>query len=109
MRVLVIDDHRGLRLGAQMILGNEHDVTTASSGEEGLALAGDGDFDVVLCDMQMPGITGLEVWSRLPERLRGRFVMWTGAPELVEGVGFEVLVKPVANDELRAAIRRAIG
>jgi CheY-like chemotaxis protein len=109
MRILVIDDHAALRRGAQMVLSDEHDVVTAASGAEGLELVEDGDFDAVLCDLQMPGLTGIDVWSRLSERMRGRFVMWTGAPEQVRDAEFEVLVKPVANDELRAAIRRAAG
>jgi len=108
MRVLVIDDHKMLREGAAMVL-IEHEVVLAASGERGLELAALEEFDVVLCDLQMPGIDGLEVQRRLPEGLRDRFVLWTGAPEGLEGLGIRVLSKPVAVEELREAIREAGG
>lgn len=108
MRVLVIDDNDLLRAGARMVL-REFEVTTARSGEEGLELVGRQEFDAVLCDLQMPpGMSGLEVWRRLPEHLRGRFVLWTGAPGEAAGVeGLVVLAKPVPNEVLLETVRRA--
>jgi CheY-like chemotaxis protein len=105
MRVLVIDDDEQLRAAAARVMRG-HEVTTAGTGEEGLALVGSGAFDVVLCDMEMPGISGLEVWSRLPEGMKSRFVMWTGRPDLVVGVEFPVLAKPVPTPELREELTR---
>jgi len=108
MRVLVIDDQPMLREAARRVLERDCcDVVVAASGAGGLELLEGGGFDAILCDMEMPEMSGLEVWSRLPEEMRGRFVMWTGAPWLAEGASFEVLEKPVSNDDLRAAVRRA--
>lgn len=110
MRVLVIDDNDLVREGARMVLEDAgHEVVTVESGEVGLGLLEGGGFDAVLCDLDMPTMSGLEVWRRLPEGMRGRFVMWTAAPVSVEGVPFQVLAKPVSMTDLRDAVSRAGG
>ncbi len=64
-RVLVVDDDRGLLSIIQGILSKDYDVTLASSGPEALeALAADG-ADLVLLDIMMPGMDGLEVCAKL--------------------------------------------
>jgi CheY-like chemotaxis protein len=101
MKVLVIDDHESLRGIVPILLGEDHEVRTAESGARGLELLEQEEFDVVLCDLEMPEIDGLEVWRRMPRRMRGRFVMWTGSPEVPRGVEFPVMTKPVEAAELR--------
>lgn len=68
-RVLVVDDEPMVLSSFRRILAREHDVTTASSAEEALAiLEGGATFDVILCDLMMPGVSGMD----LHERLRAR-------------------------------------
>lgn len=108
MRVLVIDDDQMLRWVAQRALERSGvEVQVAASGAEGLRMAGAGEFDVVVCDMEMPGMTGLEVRERLPDHLRGRFLLWTGAPHLAEGSGARVLPKPSGGADLWDAVQEA--
>ncbi|MGH7443290.1 MAG: response regulator [Longimicrobiales bacterium] len=65
MNVLIIDDEPGLRHTVSLILTEEgYDVTTASDGEEGLAKALEGKPDIVLCDVRMPRLNGLEFLER---------------------------------------------
>jgi signal transduction histidine kinase/CheY-like chemotaxis protein len=65
LRVLVVDDHPvNQEFAAEVVRRAGHEVTTASGGEEALALLESRPFDVVLMDVQMPGIDGLEVTRR---------------------------------------------
>jgi CheY-like chemotaxis protein len=106
MKILVIDDDGLLRESARDALEDRgHEVGEASSGAEGLRMAEEGTYDMVVCDMQMPGgMNGLEVWARLPDHLRARFLLWTGTPDLAAGVDVRVLAKPSGYLELLDAV-----
>jgi DNA-binding NarL/FixJ family response regulator len=68
IRVFLIDDHVLVRTGIRLMLGSETDIALvgeASSGEEALPLLRRLQPDVVLCDLHLPGISGLEVVSRI--------------------------------------------
>jgi len=108
-RVLVIDDEPLVgRLVEAALVGHHVDVVTEPAA--GMLLLGENDYDVVLCDLKMPDISGLEVYARLsaqrPE-LCQRFVLMTGAAAdhdvetFVDRSGVPVLRKPFAIRELR--------
>jgi DNA-binding NarL/FixJ family response regulator len=68
VRILVVDDHEVVRRGLQSIIGACSDlqvVGTAASGEEALTLAKSAEPDLVLLDLQLPGMHGLEVINEL--------------------------------------------
>ena len=68
IRVLLADDHKIVRDGLKRILASTPDVQVAAeaaSGEEALALVKAQDFDVVMLDMSMPGLAGLDLIKRL--------------------------------------------
>ena len=66
MKILVIDDEPDIRNLVQFKLQRlGHEVTTAANGEDGLERALSGAPDLVLLDITMPGMTGLEVCDRL--------------------------------------------
>ncbi|MBU8977997.1 MULTISPECIES: response regulator [unclassified Lysobacter] len=68
IRVFIIDDHALVRTGMRMILSAEPDIEVvgdAESGEEGLPLIRKLTPDVVLCDLHLPGLSGLEVTERI--------------------------------------------
>jgi DNA-binding NtrC family response regulator len=58
--VLCVDDEPGILRSLKWLLQKEFDVTTAASGHEALALVGQSDFDVIISDQRMPGMTGVE-------------------------------------------------
>ncbi len=72
IRVILADDHALVRAGIRSLLGAMTEVTVvgeASSGEEAVELAAREQPDVVLMDIAMKGITGLEAAARMRERV----------------------------------------
>src|SRR6266508_2688945 len=64
-RILVVDDEAAIRLTMNMLLRRQgYTVTMAASGEEALALIAQQPFDLLLLDLKMPGLSGLEVAER---------------------------------------------
>src|SRR5258705_3261903 len=64
-RVLVVDDEAAVGRTIQRLLGDRHEVVVVTSGAQAIELLeGGGDFDVILCDMSMPEVTGMDVYSR---------------------------------------------
>ncbi|MBI1176398.1 response regulator [bacterium] len=68
VRILVIEDQPELRTLMMKVLARVGcDVTGAQSGEEGLRLVGDGRFDLITLDIDLPAMSGFEVCSRLKQ------------------------------------------
>jgi PAS domain S-box-containing protein len=115
LRVLVIDDELAIGRTLAIGLGEEFEVSTATSGRQALdLLAGDALFDVVLCDLMMPDVSGMDVYERVAERspdLASHFVFVTGGAftersrAFVERVGAPVLEKPFDLASLSALLR----
>src|ERR1700722_3748756 len=115
VRVLVIDDDALLgRLVGRMI-GREHDVTVATNAREALDKIGAGDrFDLILCDLMMPGFTGVDFHERLgamaPEQLLHVVYMTGGAfspstRAFLEQASIRHLEKPFGLAVLRRVVR----
>jgi CheY-like chemotaxis protein len=103
-RVLVVDDEIAIGRTLAIGLADEFEIATATSGREALELLAVEDrFDVVLCDLMMPDVSGMDVYERVAETspgLAARFVFVTGgafterARAFVERVRAPVLEKP---------------
>jgi signal transduction histidine kinase/DNA-binding response OmpR family regulator len=110
-RILFVDDERSLLRAYERTFGNEHEVVVADGGEQALAiLAGRWDFNLVVCDLLMPNVSGMEVYRRATEahpELGGAFVFTTGGvtqadvQTFLRTVGNPVLEKPFDFSELR--------
>ncbi len=71
MRVIIADDHRIVREGLRMILSHESEIEIVAEVEDGadlLTVLDDVDADVVLLDIRMPGLSGLETLEQLRDR-----------------------------------------
>jgi two-component system response regulator HydG len=114
-RILVIDDDAGVRESMERMLRTAgYTVQTAPTGEEGYELAREGRFDVILSDMRMPGISGLDVLQRLRDvRVDAAFIIMTGfgtvdtAVEAMKLGAVDFVQKPFFRDELLMRVRSA--
>ncbi len=71
IKLLIVDDHELMREGLKQLLEGENDIMVsaeAGSGEETLAVMQDGTFDLVLLDLSIPGIHGMELIKKIKER-----------------------------------------
>ena len=114
-RVLVIDDEESVRDTVRDGLGlMGYDVDTAENGQVGIDKFSEGGFDVVLCDLNMPGMPGVALHRTLLRQdpvLAARVAFVTGGairPEsraYLRGQPIPVLAKPFGVPELRAVVR----
>lgn len=116
-RVLVVDDDRGLTLALSTLLKDVgHDVETAGDGPDALALLRERGFDIVLLDVGLPTMSGLDVLAQAQALPRPpRVIMMTAddTPETVlESVrrqAFRYLRKPFAPNAIVEIVNDAIG
>ena len=114
-RILVIDDDQGVRDSmARMLRGAGFNVEIAATGEDGVIAAKGNVYDVILSDMRMPGISGLDVLKRLRElRVDSAFIVMTGfgtvdtAVEAMKLGAVDFVQKPFLRDELLLRVRSA--
>ncbi len=115
MKVLVVDDEAGVRRTLSMILEDEgYQVSAAADGKEGLERALKEDFDIVLCDIRMPRVNGLEFLDQY-RKSKGRALVIAitayGSNDLaVEAMkkgAYDYLPKPFTADEVVLTLRKA--
>lgn len=115
-RILVIDDERSIRNTLKDILEYEkYEVDLAEDGPRGLEKIKSGEYDVVLCDIKMPGMDGIEVLGKLGEMLADLpVVMISGhgnidtAVEAIKKGAFDFIEKPLDLNRLLITIRNAM-
>lgn len=113
-RVLVVDDEPLIRETlAECLVQEEYAVTAVGSGEEAVQLAGQQRFDIALCDVQLPGIDGIETLERLlklnPEILVVLITAYATVENAVEAFqkgAHDYLMKPIILDEVLGKLRR---
>jgi DNA-binding response OmpR family regulator len=113
-KIMLVDDEMMHRKLIKTILGaKKFDYVEASSGNEALENFKREDFDVVLMDLNMPGLTGTETIREIKKLEKGKetpIIMVTAQSNLqglIEGIEFgaiEYIVKPFSHDELRAKV-----
>ncbi len=114
-RVLVVDDDAGLRaVSADILRYAGLEVDTAASGADAMARLELARYDVILSDVAMPGMDGIELLKRVREHdLDVPVVLMTGGPSLASAIkaveygAFRYLGKPVDAAELVAVVQRA--
>ena len=112
--VLVVDDEVLIRDTLAEYLGQEgYAVAACATGEEALALAARQRFDVALCDVQLPGMDGLQLLERLHRISPETFVLLITAYATVENAveafqrgAHDYLMKPILLDEVLGKVRR---
>lgn len=115
-RILVIDDDEGMRDACSQILSREkYIIRLGATGEEGLELLREENFDLLVIDLKLPGISGMEVLRKSKEDNPDvPVIMITGyatvetAIEAMKIGAFDYLVKPFSPDELRVVVKKAL-
>ncbi len=114
--ILVVDDEKGQREILEMILSGEgYDVTTASSGEAAMKFVADRHFDLVLTDLKMTGMSGLDLLKELTDFDKSIIVLLLTAHGSVDSAvdalrlgAFDYLQKPYDSEKLLETISRAL-
>jgi DNA-binding NtrC family response regulator len=116
-QVLILDDEPEVRrVVRQQLSGTRFDVLEAETAEQAMDLLRDYamSVDVVICDVRMPGVSGVEAVSYIREAHPTKpIIVLTGHPDLDLAVDFmksgvvDYIVKPVEKDNLIAAVEKA--
>ncbi len=115
-KVLLIEDEKSIADALQRVLEvGGHEVTAATDSKQGLAAARTGDFQVVVTDLKMPGLSGMEVVQRLhATKPRLPVILMTGhhttetAIEAMKFGAYDYILKPPDPAELTALVEKAV-
>ena len=116
MNVLVVDDELGLRQTLTLILKAEgHDVRAACDGEDALRQLADAPADIVLCDVRMPALDGLQFLERYGASDGSALVIMMSAygdddaaVEAIRRGAYDFIAKPFRADQVLLVLRKAI-
>ena len=114
--ILVIDDERAIRNTLKEVLEYEkHEVDLAEDGHVGLEMVNDKHYDIVLCDIKMPGMDGMEVLQKIMDSLiDAQVIMITGhgsvdtAVEAIKKGAYDFIEKPLDLNRLLITLRNAM-
>lgn len=115
MKVLIVDDERAIRNSLGEILSDEgYEVESAEDGASALALVAKGKYDVIFCDIKMPGMDGIEVLDKLvADGCDAAIVMISGhgdidtAVESIKKGAFDFIQKPLDLNRILITIKNA--
>ena len=113
--ILIVEDEEKLARFVEMELSYEgYKVQKAHDGRAGLLLALSGDFDLIILDVMLPGLNGMEVLRRIRKELRTPVIMLTARDTVVDkvtgldGGADDYMTKPFEIEELLARIRKSL-
>jgi DNA-binding NtrC family response regulator len=114
-KILVVDDEKSIRNTLREILEYEkYTVVDAADGKEALEKTGNDEFDVILCDIKMPGMDGMEVLDHLLDTSDTPVIMISGhgnidtAVEAIKKGAYDYIAKPLDLNRLLVTIRNAM-
>jgi two-component system response regulator AtoC len=114
-RILIVDDDDALRDSLQLVLSSEgFEVVSARDGREALRLLASSDPEIVLCDLRMPGMGGMELLPEIARRQPGATLILMSAYgteelalEAMKRGAYDYLAKPFQPSEVLLTIRKA--
>jgi DNA-binding NtrC family response regulator len=112
-RILIVDDNREIRSILEEYLREEgYQAEGAGDGQEALEMHHETPFDLIITDLNMPGMTGIELIKEINKNDKGtEFIIITGyasldtAIEAVKAGAFDYIVKPFRIEELKVVIK----
>ncbi len=114
-KLLIIDDERSTREGLRRALEHKYEVATADDGERGFALILERSFDLVLTDLRMPGMNGLELIKRVKTMenppvcvMLTAYESVANAVEAMKAGAQDFITKPVNLDAVELTLDRCL-
>ncbi len=115
-RLLIVEDEETLCESLKRVLSREgYAVDTAGSAEAALEILQDGSFDLIITDIILPGITGIELLKKIKESRPEQIVIITTAYASLETAvealrtgAYDYVVKPVMHEEIRQIVKNAL-
>lgn len=115
-RLLVVDDEAAMRRTLRDLLSLEgYEVHTAQDGQEALHILEEGEFDLMILDLRMPGLSGVEVLRRLSDmKVDVGVIVLTGHGSLESAIealrrrAYDYLLKPVSPETLLDSVARGV-
>jgi two-component system NtrC family response regulator len=114
--VLIVDDEKNYRLVLEALLAPEgYEIVTATNGADALQMVTEGDIDLVVTDMKMPGMTGMELLESskkvkpdIPVVMMTAFGTIEMAVEAMKKQAFDYITKPFQNEQLKLTVKKAL-
>src|SRR5258707_3115027 len=113
--ILIVDDDEQIRLLLVRLLAARNDCTAVESAESALALLDEKEFDLIISDINLAGISGLELVPTILQKDADAVVIMVSgqqtidyAIEAMRAGAFDYITKPVHIDHIEAAVRRAL-
>ena len=115
-RVLFVDDEPGSRESLTLLLENEgYQVDSAADGESAIRLLSSSIYDVVITDLFLPGVSGIDILKHVKEQLlpcnviliTGHATAETAVEAMKEGA-FDYIIKPVDFEKLKGLVAKAV-
>jgi len=113
--ILVVDDENGVRQSFNMVLKDDYHVLLAGTGQEAMDIFRENSVDLILLDILLPDISGLELLGKLVETdPNTEIIMVTAVNEIQTAVqaiklgAYEYIIKPFVVDEVLTVIQRAL-
>ncbi|HEU5059778.1 MAG TPA: ATP-binding protein, partial [Kofleriaceae bacterium] len=118
LRILVVDDEPLIAAAVRAVLSPPHEVEVVTRAEDAVAVVTRGTYDLILCDLMMPGMSGIDIYESVaahaPE-LADRFVFMTGgaftrrASDFLARCGRPYIAKPFDHADLDRLVRPLSG
>lgn len=115
VKILIVEDELRMARLVELELEREgFDVVIAGDGEEGLRQALSGAYDLILLDLMLPGVNGIEICRRVRKRYDTPILMLTARDDIMDKVtgldtgADDYITKPFAMEELLARVRAAL-
>jgi DNA-binding response OmpR family regulator len=115
-RILLVDDDETILAPFQQILqGEGYQVDIASNGREALEKAGETEYQMVISDIKLPDVQGIEIARKIREQYNDtRLIIITGFPDLADSIETidlgidEILIKPIDVYELLRVVKESL-
>ena len=114
--ILVVDDEKNYLVVLEALLGSEgYEIVTALDAKKAIGTAGEADLDLIITDMKMPGMTGMELLEKikslkpeLPVIMMTAFGTIEMAVEAMRKGAYDYIQKPFENEQLKLTVKKAL-